>query len=365
MSRHILFISHSSEWIGPTRSLMLLARGLRDEFDVSVLLPGRGRFTEELEREGIRSLSLPSLTKWTLPSIARIVRREGVDLVYGNNTRSPSRIAFVAASLARRPFVCHVRSMEWQTSWARLGYLRLAKAVIAVSRACAESVARFVRPDRLHVVYNGVPLGELGVREARSSNGLRRELGLTENALLLVSVSHLCERKGQEHAIGAMGPILQASPDAHLCLIGKTDRDPGYVDRLRQIARDTNVSSHVHFLGFRDDVSRILSEADVFVHTAMADPHPRAVIEAMAAGLPVVGFAVDGVRETVVEGETGRLVETGNKSGVAGAALDLLRSAEARRRMGAAGRSRAESCFSSDATARQVRRIIAGVVSQT
>jgi glycosyltransferase involved in cell wall biosynthesis len=362
LSRHILFVSHSVEWVGPTQSLLLLAAGLQAEFEISVLVPGRGQFSEELDRNGIRYLSLPSLSKWAVPSITRMIRRESVDLVYGNNTRSPSRVGFVAASLAGRPFVCHVRSMEWQTSWARLGYLRLAKAVIAVSRACAGSVARFVSPDRVHVVYNGVRLGDYAADDERGRNSLRAELGLTDNTLLLASVSHLSQRKGQEHSIGAMAQILQALPDAHLCLIGRTDRDPAYVDRLRESARDANLSSHVHFLGFRDDVSRVLQEADVFVHTAAADPHPRAVVEAMAARLPVVAFAVDGVEETVVDGVTGHLVEAGNRSALAAAVLDLLTSPETRSRMGTAGRDRAERCFSADATTRQVRHIITDVI---
>lgn len=364
MSRHILFVSDSSEWVGPTKSLLLLAKGLQDEFRISILLPGGGRFTEELRRERIRFLSLPSLTKWTLPSITRAVQRDDFDLVYGNNTRSPSRIAFVAASLARRPFVCHVRGMEWTASRARLGYLRLAKAVIAVSRACAESVSRFVAPDRLHVVYNGVRLDEFGASEVRNPSNLRKELGLANDALLLVSVSHLCMRKGQEHAIGAMAQIVQASPRAHLCLIGRTDRDPAYVDRLRDLARDARLSNHVHFLGFRDDISSILREADVFVHTALADPHPRAVIEAMAAQLPVVAFAVDGVAETVVEGETGHLTEAGNQNALARAILDLARSPEVRGRMGVAARDRAETRFSAHATTRQVRSIIDDVIHE-
>jgi glycosyltransferase involved in cell wall biosynthesis len=103
----------------------------------------------------------------------------------------------------------------------------------------------------------------------------------------------------------------------------------------------------------------LLSAADAFIHTANEDPHPRAVIEAMASALPVVAFAVDGVSETVVHGETGFLVprmESGEA--LVGPATKLFRDPHLRREMGERGRERVHRLFSADRTAESVADVI-------
>ena len=91
---------------------------------MAVLLPGHGLFSDALEGEAIPFFSLPRLTKWSIPSIYRLIKREHFDLVYGNTTHSSSRAAMVATKLSGVRFVCHVREMSWGKSWRQLGYLR-------------------------------------------------------------------------------------------------------------------------------------------------------------------------------------------------------------------------------------------------
>ena len=354
----ILFVQYTADWTGPSKSVLLLARSLRPEHQPVVALPGTGPLVEALEREGIRHVSFPSITKWQLPELARLVRREGFDLVYANNTSSTSRIGFFAARLGGAAFVCHVRGMGWDRSWLELGYLRGADAVVAVSRACAESVRRFVRPGRLHVVYNGVPAGELALPTGADRDRARSELGLPEGATIVISVAHVCERKGQLHAVEAMRRVLPDLPDAHLCLVGSLEREPGYVATVRARIREAGLEERVHLTGFCTDTPALLRGSDIFLHTAVADPHPRAVVEAMAAGRPVVAFDVDGVSETVLEGETGRLVPAGDDEALAEAIRGLLEAPEGAERMGAAGRRRVETTFTEAAAADGVRRVL-------
>jgi glycosyltransferase involved in cell wall biosynthesis len=384
VENRVLFVSYTAERTGPTNSLLLLLRHLRDRHDVAVLHPGHGPLADTLDAEGIRRFTLPALDKWTLPAIARLVRRERFSLVYANNTAGSARIAFLAAKIAGVPFVCHVRGMGWDRSWARLGYLRFADAVIAVSNACAASVRRFVADGRLHVVHNGVPLdgdgsaddADDGPDAARGSNpghggadlagaaaALRAELGAPPDAPVLLGLAHLCRRKGQAHAIEAFRAIVRELPDARLWLAGLLTREPDYVERVRKLIREWSLEGRVELLGFRNDARRLLRAADLLLHTAVADPHPRSVIEAMAAGRPVVAFAVDGVAETVVDGVTGRLVAPEDPDALARAALELLRDPEARRRMGDAARERARSHFSDRGTADRVDAVIRDVLN--
>jgi glycosyltransferase involved in cell wall biosynthesis len=362
MRRRILFTSHTAAWMGPTNSLLLLMEHLRSTLDVAVAVPGEGEFVEVARGKGLEVVQFPSLTKWALPALTRHVRAGDYDLVYGNNTRGSSRNSFIAARLAGTPFACHVRSMDWDAAWSTLWYLRQAVAVIAVSEACADSVRRFVRDGRLHVVHNGVPLEPaLDGQTEDVRREVRSELGLPADALVVLSVSHLCERKAQHLAVEALARVSTTLPQARLVLLGARDREPEYTRRVEAMIRDLDLAGRVVLPGFRRDVHRMYAAADLLVHTALADPHPRAVVEAMAAGLPVAAFATDGVAETVVDGETGRLMGKGDVDGLAVALADLGQDAAIRRRMGEAGRDRARTTFSAEAAAEGVRKVLEAV----
>lgn len=332
---------------------------------MSVLMPGEGPFSEALQREGIRHFCFPAITKRQTFDVFRLVRSERIDLVYANNTHSSSRIAFIAARAARARFVCHVRGMAWRRTWRELGHLRLADGVIAVSRACAESVRRFVSDERLHVVHNGVSITDAEGWSEACSRAVRAELGVPASALMLVSVSHLSRRKGQLRAVEMMHAVRDRIPSAQLYLVGRTDRDPEYTSAVREAIKCYDLEGRVHILGYREDVSRLLSAADLFVHTAVADPHPRAVIEAMAAELPVVAYSVDGVAETVEDGVTGILVSDSKATAFADAVAVLASSPGARRSMGVAGRARVQQHFTDKATADRIEQIIADVLGKS
>ena len=354
----ILFVQYTPRWTGPSKSLAHLVRGLGPVHEPVVALPGTGALSEALDEAGVRRITLPAITKWQLPRLAGIVRRERFDVVYANSLSSTARIGLVAARLGGAAFVCHVREMGWGKSWLRLGYLWPADAVVAVSEACGASVRRFVRRGRLHVVHNGVPESELRPGSERDRAHLRVELGLPPDARVILSVAHVCERKGQEHAVRALQRLAGSVPGVHLALVGARDREPAYVRRLEAAARSWGLEGRVHLAGFRQDAARLLRGADLVVHTAAADPHPRAVLEAMAAGRAVVAFDVDGVSETVVDGVTGRLVAPGDADALSAAIGELLARPNRAAAMGVAGRERVAERFTTTATTAGVLRVL-------
>ena len=131
-----------------------------------------------------------------------------------------------------------------------------------------------------------------------------------------------------------------------------------YAEALEARARRRPLRGRVTIQGFVPELQRFYAAADVFVHTALLDPHPRAVLEAMAASLPVVAFATDGVGETVTHGETGTLVPKEDAARLAEALARYLEDPEAAKRMGGAGRDRVERSFSPRDTARKVDAIV-------
>lgn len=362
MKPRILFIAYTTERTGPTRSLLYLVDSLRQHYRISVLTPGEGYLTGELEEMGVPSIPFPSITKQHLVRLVRLLQRERFDLVYANTADRTSRLAFVAARATGTPLVVHVRSMSGDKGWYSLGHLRFASAVVAVSRATARSVSRFVPSERLRVVHNGIQVDR--TNRPRDVSSLRSELGWPSECLLLLTLANLSERKGQAWGVEVIEHLRSQRPEVRLILAGRTTREPEYVETVRRRIREGRLEDHVAILGFRNDSLQLLSESDVLIHTAVEDPHPRAVLEAMAMARPVVAFAVDGVIETVVDGETGILVEPLDSLGLAQAVRRLAEEPELRYRMGEAGQRRVEQEFSAQAAASGVHRVIEEVLGR-
>ncbi len=354
----VLWVSYTGNWVGPTNSLSLLLEHLQDRFDSTVLSTGEGDFTDLLEERGIPHFVIPVMGRRKLLAVTRHIRAGGYDLVYGNCTSGPSATAALASRLNGVPFICHVRS-KWDRGRGIERHLfRLSNDQIAVSRAAATAFASFVKGTRPKVVYNGVALDrELPAhRPARAA--LLTELGLGDDAVLLLSVGHVMTRKSQLDAVAAMEKVVETAPNAILLLVGRLDRDPEYVRELEAKIAAAGLERNVRFLGFRRDIDALTAASDVQVHTARIDPHPRAVLEGMLGGLPTVAYAVDGVAETVVHGETGALVEAGDVETLARELAELATDPAARNRMGAAARRLVERRFDAADTARQVGDII-------
>lgn len=357
----VLFVSHSAEWKGPTRSLELLLRHLNTAVDPAVIAPAAGPFTARLEELGVPSIKHLRLLKWDLPRLVLLLRRGRFDVVYANNTCSAAKNLLIAAKLARVPFIVHVREMIGNRGWRRAGWIRHADAVVAVSHACAASVDVHLRGRKTaHVVHNGVPLSNSDGEEATRPSAV--EMPWRGRGPLLLSLGTVCPRKAQEHAVRAMASVAEAHPGSRLLLVGDTSLYPAYVERIRGLIEQLGLSENVQLTGHRDDVEALLRSADALVHTAIGDPHPRVVLEAMRASLPVFAFDVDGVAETVVHGATGFLIPAGETAELSRALLSGLAQPGLLRTLGRNGREHVERHFSDEAAGKAVRSIILGVL---
>ncbi len=289
---------------------------------MNVLLPGKGLFTEKLEVMGVKYFSFDNLNKYSIFKIYNLIKSEKFDIVYGNTTHGSSRNALIASKLSRVPFICHVREMGWGKSWYKLGFLNFADDIIAVSNASLKSVSRFIKNDDAYVVHNGVSdsLDEINLKE---NQHLITKIGINKNDYNILSVGHICERKGQILAVNSMSEVVKKNPRAKLYLIGSTNRDSIYVKELKKRIRELKLDKHIKICGFISDLSKFYKLFDLYIHTASVDPHPRSVIEAMNNSLPVVGLDSGGVSETIVDNQTGVLVPKNSLDLISEAIIDL------------------------------------------
>jgi glycosyltransferase involved in cell wall biosynthesis len=217
----------------------------------------------------------------------------------------------------------------------------------------AEIVRGGAPAGRVVTVYNGVDVDRFSAKEPQVVERVRRALGIPVDALLLGTVGRHSPEKDLANLLAAMVAVRDHVPTAWLVLVGGGELR----GQLETQVRSLGLSDAVVFAGVRDDVPEILAALDLFVLPSRWEGLPLAVLEAMAARLPVVATAVGGVPEVVVDGLTGLLVPPGDPPALAGALLSLARDAGRRRAMGQAGYERVREHFAMAQMARAMERL--------
>jgi glycosyltransferase involved in cell wall biosynthesis len=214
----------------------------------------------------------------------------------------------------------------------RLAY-KCATKVVANSRASADQLQlEHVPEHRIAVVPNGLDFAPFAARTPRAA--LRK----------VVAVGNLRPLKGHDVLIDAAVEILERFPDARFEIIGEGSERQALAAR----AAAHGVAHAFDFVGHCDDVPARLADADIFVHPSRSESFPNAILEAMAAGLPIVASDVGGIPEVIEDGRTGFLVPPGEDETLTSRVMHLMANPEEGARFGAAAREAVLAGFSFD-----------------
>jgi glycosyltransferase involved in cell wall biosynthesis len=224
--------------------------------------------------------------------------------------------------------------------WIERRANRATDCLIANSEAVRQDVLRQegVPPSKVIVIYNGVEPSDPTRDELEA---LRAELDLGARHPIVIVVANLIAYKGHDVLFGALPDLAAEFPQLAVLLVGDGVERRAFEAR----ARSNGLSHVVRFLGSRHDVTSLLALADVVMHPSTQEGFSNAVLEAMAAGKPVVAAAVGGNVEAIVEGETGFLVRVRDADALAKATARLLRQPTEAGIMGAKARARVQHLF--------------------
>ena len=347
--RRILQIIPTLDRSGAEKQLALLARGLdREQWDVHVCTLSRGGPLEaDLAAAGIPVTSIDKAWKydpaawWRLKREIARLRPELVQTwlfaanAYGRTAARAAGVPHIVAS---------ERCVDSWKSWHQLAIdrrlARITDKIVVNSRGVEEFYREQGLPaEKLRLIYNGIgPARPSTIARA----DLLAELNLPPDTRLIGAIGRLWPQKRLKDLIWATDLLHVIRDDVHLLVVG----DGPQREALERYARNCHIAEHVHFLGLRHDVPRLLPHFEVLWLASGFEGLPNVVMEAMACGVPVVASDIWGNRELVVHDQTGYLVTLGDRAGYARYANKILDDAELARRLGEAGRERIEAHFS-------------------
>lgn len=358
--RRLLWLIDSLNMGGAESLVLPFVRSYdRDEFELHVccLAAINGNPMEaEVRAEGVPFTNLEARSLRDVRAFRRLIeltRGSKIDLIHAHLTYA-SIWSAAASRITGVPAIAslHVAPPESGAAalrdWLMRRMLqRWGRMTLAVSE---DLRAMYVKrggldADRIAVVHNGIETERFRSDHSESRRLIAELFGIPLESRVIVTVSVLRPGKGIEILLDAAGRVLASAPDAWLLVLG----DGPMAGEWQARGAAVPGGERIRWGGFRRDVHRILPGCDLLVHPTLADAFPTVLLEAMAAGLPVVASRIGGVPEIVVEGTTGRLVPPGDANALAEAIGSMLENDGERAAMGRAASSVAEHQFSTRA----------------
>lgn len=356
MRHTVAFYTDSQGFGGAEQALWNLIVGVDWRYWRPVLLyhpnPGIAPFVEGVRGVGVELVALPAMPEGTtgarrVPGAIGALRALRPDVFHANLTWSMScKYGLLAAMLAAVPVIIANHHLYVDQRWSRSRVAQqrfLALRVdryVATSREVARQLHRQFRiPDRkLSVVHAGVAIERFAARPPDSD--LRSYLTGGRSHPIVLTVARLEKQKGIEYLLEAATMV----PEMVVIVAGDGPERSALQDRCRALHLD----GRVRFLGHYDDIPALLACADLVVLPSLYEGLGLSLIEAMAAGRPVIGSAIGGIDEVIVDGETGLLVPPADPRALAGAIHRVLSDGSLAARFAAAGRERARREFSAE-----------------
>jgi glycosyltransferase involved in cell wall biosynthesis len=360
MKPNVLFIIDSFEQGGSERQALQLLRQLHESGQVRVrlaCLQDRGSLRQEAEQLGIGEIHEYPLTSFydlnfvkQLGRLVSYVRENKIDVIHTHCFytnifgMTGGFLAGVAARVTskgetdgfRTPLQKRVERMSF-----RLGHRVIANCLVVREMLIREGV----NPRRVIQHYNGLDLARMKVSPDISHDEALAKLNLPAGKRFVTIVANLRNPvKDHPMFLRAAARVRATVPDAAFVIAGEGELMPG----LRELVAELGIAGDVHFIGRCDEVALLLHGSNVGVLSSKAEGFANAILEYMAAGLPVVATDVGGVREAIVEGETGYVVASGDDEQMAQRLIQVLANDENARAMGLRGKAMVAQKFSSE-----------------
>lgn len=321
--------------------------------EVLPVVAGGGRLQERLTREGFAPLPLPrrlrALPLLAARRLAGIIDAQGVDVMHLHWGKDLPLAALARFFSRRRPLLAYTRQMQI-TRPKRDPYheflYRQVGLILPITHALAEDMRRLLNPayrQRVVPLYYGVPAPREQV-DADTRRALRRELGVAADTFLVGLFGRIKHYKGQHLLVAAMERLCAEGADAAALIVGHA-MEADYLQGLKARVAERGLEQRILFRDFVEQPQRLMQACDCIVLTTVEETFGLVLVEAMRAGVAVIGSDRGGVPEIIAHGETGLLFRSGAADDLYLQLKTLCADPALRTRLAAAGKARADRVF--------------------
>jgi len=344
-----LHIDTARTWRGGQNQVLTTLMGLRAMGHRTLLVAHSEGELRQRAAEGLDLVALAPKTEMDLTAawrLSRLIKQLKPDIVHAHDPHGVAMAALalsMSTQLAKPPLVA-ARRVDFHlrgSSLSRWKY-RQVDCFICASEAIRQLlIGDGIPHGRAVTVHEGIDIERVERAEPAQLHG---EFWLPHHAPLIGNVAALVAHKGQRHLIEAARVVLPQAPDARFIIAGEGELRPA----LERQIKDYHLEKHVLLAGFRPDVLSLHKAFDIFAMSSITEGLGTSLLDAMAAGKPIVATRAGGIPEVVVDGETGLLVPPRDHEAMADAIVQLLKDETLRHQMGDAGRARARALFSAE-----------------
>jgi glycosyltransferase involved in cell wall biosynthesis len=350
----VLHLETGKNLYGGADQALALIRGLRErDIDSVLVCPPDSEVAAVGRAQGLEVNTLPMAGDLDLGFVGRfrrVIGRWNPELVHIHSRRGADTLGGLAARMAGVPALLSRRVDSADPPIVGTLKYHLYRRVVVISAAIRDQLTQRGVPDAmLSLVRDAIDPD--AYPPAWPAERFLREFGLAETDVPVAVVAQLIERKGHRHLFEALNRLQQGEPHLKVILFGSGCLEA----QLKKEVECLGLQNVVRFAGFRPDLRAYLAHFQLLIHPAMREGLGLCLLEAQAAGVPVVGFRSGGVAEAIEDGETGVLVPAGDAVALADAVRSLLNDPDRRHRLAVAGPARVRKEFS-------VERMVQGYV---
>ncbi|MBK7967004.1 MAG: glycosyltransferase family 4 protein [Bacteroidetes bacterium] len=362
----VLQVSTPKSWRGGEQQAAYLARALKEmKVNVSIMTPFHSALSSRMLEDGISVINFDSrglLDLSLAKKIANVCKKEEFDLIHTHDSHAHSAAVLSAAVFGNKTPIVVSRRVDFAVSsnlFSKWKYNHEAiKKIVCVSEVISKITAPSIRDQsKLAVVHSGINTSQYDF--IPSGNLLKNELNLATDTLLVGNLSALADHKDFPTFLKVAKKVADENPMVHFVIAGSGDEK----ELIEKFIEENNLSSRIHLIGFRKDITKVMKSLDVFLITSKTEGLGTIVLEAFAAGIPVVATHAGGIPELVSDQVTGLLREVGDVEGLTNAVHLILSNHELRNNLSNNAKIKVQG-FSFLATAQKTLSIYQEIVKQ-
>ena len=370
MRLKLLFVIDNLQFGGGERVFAQIIKGLPPEkYEISLASCPGGQFHQAIENRQVQFFPTDfskRLNFSLISSLSEIVKKNEIKIVHGQGARAEfyarlaSRLAgkskyISTVAMPVEGFDVNPLKKKIYSLFDRFSERFVDRFLVVSDVLRAKMIGEHgILAEKVVRIYNGIevdhylPRGENGSRAK-----IRNEFNIDADALLIGSVGRLVWQKGFEHLIQAMPRVLNEFPQTKVLIVGEGPLR----DDLEALAQKLNTEKHIIFANFRKDVKEILSAIDILILPSLLEGFPMITLEGMAMKKPIIATAIDGIKEQIINGQSGVLIPPQDPKAMAEAIIRLGKDEDFAQHLGLEARRAVEEQFTVEKMVAETERV--------